>query len=89
MRPGLKGKLGEFPFPTFWGPIAGRQSPAGKPEAVSEWIANSAARIEEKQQPTLNLVYLPHLDYNLQRLGPQHPGISGTTYGESITSWEG
>ena len=76
MRPGLKGKLGEFPFPTFWGPMAGRQSPAGKPEAVSEWIANSAKWIEEQQQPTLNLVYLPHLDYNLQRLGPKHPDIN-------------
>ena len=35
----------------------------------SQWI-------EEQQQPTLNLVYLPHLDYNLQRLGPQHPDIN-------------
>jgi len=76
MRPQLKGQFGEFPFPTFWGPMAGQQSPAGKPEAVSEWIANSAKWIEEKEQPTLNLVYLPHLDYNMQRLGPKHPEIN-------------
>ena len=75
LRPALKSELGEFPFRTFWGPMAGRQSPAGKPEAVSEWIANAAKWIEKKEQPTLNLVYLPHLDYNLQRLGPGHPEI--------------
>jgi len=27
------------------------------------------------KKPTLTLVYLPHLDYNLQRLGPRHPDI--------------
>ena len=76
LRPALKTELGEFPFPAFWGPMAGQQAPAGKPEAVSEWIANAAKWIEQKQQPTLNLVYLPHLDYNLQRLGPEHPEIA-------------
>ncbi len=73
LRPALKAELGEFPFPAFWGPMAGQQSPAGKPEAVSEWIANAAKWVEQHRQPTLNLVYLPHLDYNLQRLGPDHP----------------
>jgi len=76
LRSALKSELGEFPFPTFWGPMAGRQTPAGKPEAVSEWIAHAAKWIEQKQQPTLNLLYLPHLDYNLQRLGPTHPEIA-------------
>ena len=76
LRPALKEELGEFPFPAFWGPMAGQQSPVGKPEAVSEWIANAAKWIEQQQQPTLNLVYLPHLDYNLQRLGPGHPEIA-------------
>ena len=65
-----KAELGEFPFPAFWGPGAGRQSPAGPPDAVSRWIAKSAEWIEKKYQPTLSLVYLPHLDYNLQRHGP-------------------
>ena len=27
-------------------------------------------------RPSLNLVYLPHLDYNLQRLGPDDPAIA-------------
>ena len=29
----------------------------------------------DSRRPTLTLVYLPHLDYNLQRLGPGHPQI--------------
>ena len=28
------------------------------------------------RQPTLTLVYLPHLDYGLQRLGPDHPDLA-------------
>ena len=68
MRGDLKRTLGEFPFPAFWGPTAGIAS--------SEWIANSARWIEERHQPDLSLVYLPHLDYNLQRLGPDDPRIA-------------
>ena len=44
--------------------------PQGPPDAASRWIAESAKWIEQKYQPTLNLIYLPHLDYNLQRFGP-------------------
>ncbi|MCU0781409.1 MAG: alkaline phosphatase family protein, partial [Akkermansiaceae bacterium] len=29
-----------------------------------------------RERPTLTLVYLPHLDYSLQRLGPAHPTIA-------------
>jgi predicted AlkP superfamily pyrophosphatase or phosphodiesterase len=75
IRPEIKKDLGEFPFPTFWGPAAGVASPHGGPDAASRLIANSAKWIEERHQPTLSLVYLPHLDYNLQRLGPTHPDI--------------
>jgi predicted AlkP superfamily pyrophosphatase or phosphodiesterase len=32
--------------------------------------------VEEKSQPDLSLVYLPHLDYNLQRLGPDDPRMA-------------
>ncbi len=76
LRPALKQALGDFPFPTFWGPAAGVRSPQGEPDAASRWIAASAKWIEEHHQPTLNLVYLPHLDYNLQRLGPAHPALA-------------
>ncbi len=67
MRDALKADLGPFPFPAFWGPAAGIAS--------SEWIAASAKWVEEKHQPTLSLVYLPHLDYCLQKDGPSASNI--------------
>ena len=76
IRTEIKKELGEFPFATFWGPAAGVASPQGGPDAASRWIADSAKWIERKYQPTLSLIYLPHLDYNLQRLGPEHSGIA-------------
>lgn len=63
MRDRLKRDLGPFPFMNFWGPASGIES--------TKWIAASAKWIEEKHWPTLSLVYLPHLDYNLQRVGLQ------------------
>ncbi len=69
MREELKKALGPFPFPAFWGPAAGIAS--------SEWIAASAKWVEEKHSPTLSLVYLPHLDYPLQKDGPQASNILG------------
>jgi predicted AlkP superfamily pyrophosphatase or phosphodiesterase len=67
LREAIKADLGEFPFPSFWGPRADIAS--------SQWIADSAKWIEERYSPTLNLVYLPHLDYNLQRYGVSDPRI--------------
>ncbi len=69
IREEIKKDLGEFPFFSFWGPAAGVDSPQGKADAASRWIAESAEWIENKYSPTLNLIYLPHLDYNLQRHG--------------------
>lgn len=68
IRDEIKHELGPFPFPAFWGPTAGIAS--------SEWIARSAEWIEKKYHPDLSAVYLPHLDYNLQRLGPNDPRIA-------------
>ena len=68
MREQIKIDLGDFPFPSFWGPKAGIGS--------SEWIAKSACWIEEKESPSLNLVYLPHLDYGLQKYGPGAPEMT-------------
>ena len=70
IREEIKKDLGEFPFFSFWGPAAGVDSPQGKADAATRWIAESAKWIENKYSPTLNLIYLPHLDYNLQRQGP-------------------
>ena len=58
----LKAKLGDFPFPAFWGPMAGLTS--------TKWIANCAAVTLKQHRPDLTLVYLPHLDYEPQRRGP-------------------
>jgi len=67
LREELNAALGEFPLFRFWGPAADIVS--------SEWIARCALRVRRERRPTLTLVYLPHLDYNLQRLGPAHPAI--------------
>ncbi|MCX8089584.1 MAG: alkaline phosphatase family protein [Verrucomicrobiae bacterium] len=78
IRTEIKRDLGEFPFATFWGPAAGVRSSQGAPDAATRWIAEAAKWIETRFQPTLSLVYLPHLDYNLQRHGPfQTPSASG------------
>jgi len=67
LRDELQGALGTFPLFQFWGPGAGIAS--------SAWIANSSLHVMKRHRPTLTLVYLPHLDYDLQRLGPNHPDI--------------
>jgi predicted AlkP superfamily pyrophosphatase or phosphodiesterase len=76
IRTEIKRDLGEFPFPAFWGPAAGMDSARFKADAASRWIAESAKWVEQKHSPTLSLVYLPHLDYNLQRLGLADPGVA-------------
>ena len=70
LRSNLQERLGQFPLFDFWGPRAGITS--------SKWIAACAIDIWREQQPTLELVYLPHLDYDLQREGPHGPSIPGT-----------
>jgi predicted AlkP superfamily pyrophosphatase or phosphodiesterase len=59
----LENRLGRFPFASFWGPRAGL--------ACTEWIAQAATKILADEKPDLTLVYLPHLDYAPQRLGPE------------------
>jgi predicted AlkP superfamily pyrophosphatase or phosphodiesterase len=61
----LAGRHGEFPLFQFWGPGAGIAS--------SRWIAAAASDVFDRFRPTLTLVYLPHLDYDLQRFGPSAP----------------
>lgn len=62
LRDELQQEFGQFPLFNFWGPAANIAS--------SEWIANAAMYVEDKYSPTLNLVYLPHLDYCQQKFGP-------------------
>jgi predicted AlkP superfamily pyrophosphatase or phosphodiesterase len=67
LRDELNAKLGTFPLFNFWGPTADITS--------TRWIAACARHVYDTRRPTLTLVYLPHLDYNLQRLGPRHPAL--------------
>jgi predicted AlkP superfamily pyrophosphatase or phosphodiesterase len=57
--------LGAFPLFRYWGPAASIAS--------SRWIVAAAGRILERHRPDLLLVYVPHLDYDLQRHGPHSP----------------
>jgi predicted AlkP superfamily pyrophosphatase or phosphodiesterase len=61
LRDELQATLGTFPLFEFWGPRAGIRS--------SRWIADAAMLVDKRFNPTLALIYLPHLDYNLQRVG--------------------
>ncbi len=65
----LDARLGQFPLFKFWGPATDITS--------SEWIARATLHVMATRDPTLTLTYLPHLDYNLQRLGPDlnHPDL--------------
>jgi predicted AlkP superfamily pyrophosphatase or phosphodiesterase len=67
LRDELTARFGLFPLFSFWGPNANIQS--------TQWIAASARHVFDTRRPTLTLVYLPHLDYGLQKLGPRHPDI--------------
>ena len=69
LRDELQSALGTFPLFEFWGPRASIRS--------TRWIADAAKQVDQKFNPTLTLVYLPHLDYNLQRVGPGHRSSRG------------
>jgi predicted AlkP superfamily pyrophosphatase or phosphodiesterase len=68
LREHLQSHLGTFPLFEFWGPMASINS--------SQWIAEASLAVDERFDPTLTLIYLPHLDYNLQRVGPNDPAIA-------------
>jgi predicted AlkP superfamily pyrophosphatase or phosphodiesterase len=67
LREELRRELGAFPLFQFWGPATSIAS--------SRWIADAALHVRRTRSPTLTLVYLPHLDYDLQRFGPHDPRI--------------
>ncbi|MBV4458421.1 alkaline phosphatase family protein [Pseudomonas sp. COR58] len=64
----IEAQIGEFPFPGFWGPAAGIAS--------SRWIVDCALLEFRLNRPDLQLIYLPHLDYSLQRVGPDHSSVA-------------
>lgn len=67
LRDELQEKLGLFPLFQFWGPGANIKS--------TEWIADASMFTDDKYDPTLTLIYLPHLDYCLQKFGPDFSSI--------------
>lgn len=67
LRDELQEQLGPFPLFHFWGPASSIRS--------SRWIADASLLIHQRFNPTLSLIYLPHLDYALQKLGPDHRDI--------------
>lgn len=69
LRDELQQALGQFPLFQFWGPGADITS--------TQWIADATLYTDKKYNPTLTLVYLPHLDYCLQKYGPDLSQISG------------
>ncbi|PRX48589.1 putative AlkP superfamily pyrophosphatase or phosphodiesterase [Prauserella shujinwangii] len=61
----LTAELGPFPLFHYWGPTASITS--------TRWIVAAARRLFWDESPDLQLVYIPHLDYDLQRYGPDSP----------------
>jgi predicted AlkP superfamily pyrophosphatase or phosphodiesterase len=57
--------LGGFPFPFFWGPMAGWKS--------TRWILDLTRQVLEQDAPVLTLSYAPFMDYDGQRFGPDDP----------------
>ena len=68
LRDSLQQELGTFPLFHFWGPKTSIKS--------SKWIAEASIQMDRQNDPTLTLVYLPHLDYNLQRHGQDFKKIA-------------
>ena len=61
LRDELQQEFGQFPLFSFWGPGANIRS--------TQWIADASLYTDKKYDPTLTLIYLPHLDYGLQKNG--------------------
>jgi predicted AlkP superfamily pyrophosphatase or phosphodiesterase len=77
LRDWLQRDLGRFPLFQFWGPAT--------TIASTQWIADAAIRVDDRFNPTLSLVYLPHLDYVLQREGPPaHAGVERSELRERV-----
>jgi predicted AlkP superfamily pyrophosphatase or phosphodiesterase len=62
LRDELFERLGPFPLFHFWGPAADIRS--------TRWIVDATRHLIQQQQLDLLLTYVPHLDYDHQRFGP-------------------
>ena len=59
----LTGPLGTFPMFQYWGPTANIKS--------TKWLADATKIVLDKDPVDMLMVYLPHLDYDHQRFGPE------------------
>ena len=69
LRDELQEAFGTFPLFNFWGPNANIKS--------TNWIADASIYVDKKYDPTLTFIYLPHLDYCLQKFGVDFEKIKG------------
>jgi hypothetical protein len=82
----LRDGLGHFPLHQFWGPMAGIGS--------TQWIARSMVLAAKSHRPDFAYIYLPHLDYAAQKLGPDSPAALDAvvaldaTIGEMLDGFE-
>ena len=59
-------RLGDFPLFQYWGPTTSIAS--------SRWLVEATRTVlADGPVPELTMTYLPHLDYDLQRFGPDTP----------------
>ncbi|MFJ2129530.1 alkaline phosphatase family protein [Streptomyces sp. NPDC087845] len=65
LRDELAALHGDFPLFHYWGPTAGLAS--------TRWIAQASRYVLDRRGPDLTFIYIPHLDYDLQRFGPDSP----------------
>lgn len=65
VRDELVERLGPFPLFHFWGPAANIKS--------TRWIVDATLHLLQQERFGLLLTYLPHLDYDHQRFGPNSP----------------
>ncbi|MEW6521464.1 MAG: nucleotide pyrophosphatase/phosphodiesterase family protein [Thermodesulfobacteriota bacterium] len=63
----LAADIGPFNLMHYWGPMTSIES--------SRWIAKAAVKTLERLRPDLMFVYLPHLDYCTQKVGPDSPVV--------------
>lgn len=68
LRDRLQQELGQFPLFQFWGPGANIRS--------TQWIADASMLTDNWYDPSLTLIYLPHLDYCLQKFGHDYTKIA-------------
>ncbi len=61
----LLNDLGHFPLQHYWGPLSNIES--------TRWILRGAAWLIDRHAPNFHWIYIPHLDYAMQKFGPNSP----------------